>query len=155
LSTIEGDDDPKLTALGPWASSLSELSLIPDVYVKVNCLLTQSDPELVRSAYEEYCSRGGDGGDRSLTGPATVELTKRARAFLESVVDSFGTERVLFASGWPVLDSTKATAAADEDALKYEFSYAFALAAIRDIGLEGEALDNIFALNATRAYNMH
>jgi predicted TIM-barrel fold metal-dependent hydrolase len=162
---LTNKDGPKLadhSALGPWASSFSQLSLVPDVYVKASCLLAQSDPELVRSAYEDYCcSRGGDDGRPSLflAGTAAVQLRKRARAFLEPVLDSFGTERVLFGSDWPpVFDSTTTAAAAtpvDEDARKFQFSYSFALATFCDLGLEGEALDDIFAKNATRAYNLY
>jgi L-fuconolactonase len=99
---------------GPWARNLSALAARPNVFCKLSGLVTEAD--------------------------RTKWTVEGLRPYAAHVLSSFGPDRVMFGSDWPVC----------ELAATYDQVYD----AARDWtgGLSGSEQDEVFAGTATRAY---
>jgi L-fuconolactonase len=99
-------------AFQPWASDLRRVAAAGDIYCKVSGLLTEA---------------------------GTRADTDSLRPYVETVLDAFGPDRVLWGSDWPVV-----TTVAD---------YATWHAMARDL-VPPAAHDAVFTTNASRAYDL-
>jgi L-fuconolactonase len=71
-----GKPDIRNGVMEPWAARISELAAFPNVHCKLSGMVTEADPE--------------------------TWTPDDLRPYAEHVLDSFGADRVMFGSDWPV-----------------------------------------------------
>ncbi|KAG0150880.1 hypothetical protein CROQUDRAFT_668230 [Cronartium quercuum f. sp. fusiforme G11] len=99
-----------------------------------------------------------ENSDRSEGEIAWRELKKRMKFYLEPILEAFGDHRIMYSSDFPAFGTLFGT---DENtkveswqANYYECQFEFYRECLSELGLEDEALDNVFGLNAREWYGL-
>ncbi|KAL8286257.1 hypothetical protein RQP46_004745 [Phenoliferia psychrophenolica] len=165
-----------------YIRSMFSLSLLPNVYIKLSGLLDSAAPELVAEAFAEYlegAAKAGAGHARtgslsgipvavagegasqeSASGSSMSLLKRRVLTFLAPVLEAFGDSKLVVGSDWPMFraKTVKSTSIETRDINEEAAAWAFEIQLYRlcflDLGLDGEALDRVFAENAKEFYSL-
>ncbi|KAM0791223.1 hypothetical protein ACM66B_005704 [Microbotryomycetes sp. NB124-2] len=138
-----------------YIQCLFELSLLPQVYVKLSGLLDSASPALVKDAFAEYQTQ-----KHSNKGSAFLELRRRVLVYLEPAMEAFGDSRIMIGSDWPMFRAKTCRASASQtrdakvEAAAWLFEMELYRSALVEIGCDGDALDKIFATNAKEFYRI-
>ncbi|KAH8920165.1 hypothetical protein BT69DRAFT_1352603 [Atractiella rhizophila] len=168
--------------LSGYLNSLFELALQSTVYLKLSGLINEYEPSLVKKAFSDFSKRNSnpalshspsvsnllsdgntvpEAGEIDADSKASAidgfqEMKKFLKLVLEPALESFGESRIIFGTDWPryrtfLFDEPNQELRLEE--LAYEFELALYRETLVEIGLEGEALDRIFFLNAKEFYS--
>ncbi|GAA5985764.1 hypothetical protein JCM11641_006199 [Rhodosporidiobolus odoratus] len=142
-----------------YISSLQPLSLLPKTYLKLSAFLDFAPPQLVADAFDDY--KKTDKGRESRYG----QLRERILGYLEPALEAWGWERILVGSDWPMFrplllpsSQTSPSLSSHSDTVEEGLAWAFGLElyldCFRQLGLEGEELDGVFARNSRGLYGI-
>ncbi|EGG03332.1 uncharacterized protein MELLADRAFT_56941 [Melampsora larici-populina 98AG31] len=92
---------------------------------------------------------------------AWKEIKKRMKFYLEPILEAFGDHRIMYSSDFPgfgsLFDDNEEKEEKINSRLKsnyYECQFELFRECLSELGLEGEALDNVFGLNAQKWYGL-
>ncbi|KAK4054591.1 hypothetical protein OIV83_001085 [Microbotryomycetes sp. JL201] len=136
-----------------YIQSLFELSLLPDVYLKLSGLLDCAPPDLVKDAFDNFRNKR-----QTQKNNAFSELRRRILTYVEPALEAFGDTRIFVGSDWPMFRAKtcfqQRQRAPPEEAAAWIFEMELYRSALVEIGCDGVGLDRIFCLNAKNFYRI-
>lgn len=169
---------PSSASYSSILSRLFSLSLFSDFHIKLSGLPLILEEDLNRRACDYFVRHkrpcpppklepstplavhtfdedGQNGFDRQTVAQAESawrEVKKRIKFYLEPILEAFGDHRIVYASGFPYFDVPHVLSPAAQNTGRYEYQYEIFRECLTEFGLENDALDNVFGLNAQRCY---
>lgn len=140
-----------------FVANLMELGKCPNVYVKLSGLFNILPEKLLVSGLAAYTA-AGDNPDSILSHPAVIVLKAYLSMAIKPLVDSFGTDRLVFASNWPVdwfiFERGAPSLSGAKQKLIYAFTTWIQVSVLEDVGVDEKSMIDIFEKNARKLYKV-